>query len=159
MTHHPEPDREAVLAAASEIVEAFAATDGDRYFAAFAPEASFVFHSEPERLGDRAAYEQFWAGWLEGGWRVVSCTSSDPLVQTFPGGAVFSHSVATTVETGEGTDSYRERETIVFRVEEPRAHFSVDDSGRATDAAAPRLIAVHEHLSPMPDTAPEASDG
>nr|MDQ2698596.1 hypothetical protein [Actinomycetota bacterium] len=83
-------------------------------------------------------------------------------VQTFPGGAVFSHSVATTVETGEGTDSYRERETIVFRVEESSADFRVDDSGTATDAAAPRLIAVHEHLSPMPDAAPAApaaSDG
>ncbi|HEY6800503.1 MAG TPA: nuclear transport factor 2 family protein [Agromyces sp.] len=158
MTHHPEPDREAVLDAASEIVQAFAATDGDRYFAAFAPDASFVFHSEPERLADRAAYEQLWAGWLEGGWRVVSCTSSDPLVQTFPGGAVFSHSVATTVETGEGTDSYRERETIVFRVEEQSADFRVDEAGTATDAAAPRLIAVHEHLSPMPDVA-AAPDG
>ncbi|RXZ73047.1 YybH family protein [Agromyces albus] len=134
-----EPTRDAVLAAASEIVDAFAATDGERYFAAFAPDASFVFHTEPERLADRAAYERLWAGWVDGGWRVVSCTSSEPLVQPFPGGAVFTHSVATTVETGEGNESYRERETIVFRVE------------AATDAVSPRLIAVHEHLSPMPD--------
>jgi ketosteroid isomerase-like protein len=144
MTDPTEPDREAVLAAASEIVDAFAATDGDRYFAAFAPEATFLFHTEPERLADRAAYERLWAGWVDGGWRVVSCTSSDPLVQTFPGGAVFTHSVETTVDTGEGTESYRERETIVFRVE------------AAADAASPRLVAVHEHLSPMPD-APDAS--
>jgi ketosteroid isomerase-like protein len=144
MTDPTEPDREAVLAAASEIVDAFGATDGDRYFAAFAPEATFLFHTEPERLADRAAYERLWAGWVDGGWRVVSCTSSDPLVQTFPGGAVFTHSVETTVDTGEGTESYRERETIVFRVE------------AAADAASPRLVAVHEHLSPMPD-APDAS--
>jgi ketosteroid isomerase-like protein len=141
MTDQTEPNREAVLAAASEIVDAFAATDGERYFAAFSPEATFLFHTEPQRLADRAAYEQLWAGWVEGGWRVVSCTSSDPLVQTFPGGAVFTHSVATTVDTGEGTESYRERESIVFRVE------------AATDAAASRLVAVHEHLSPMPDAA------
>jgi ketosteroid isomerase-like protein len=141
VTHHTEPSRESVLAAASEIVDAFAATDGDRYFAAFAPDATFIFHTEPERLADRAAYERLWAEWVEGGWRVVSCTSSDQLVQWFPGGAVFTHSVDTTVDTGEGTESYRERETIVFRVDE------------ATDAAAPRLIAVHEHLSPMPDAA------
>jgi ketosteroid isomerase-like protein len=141
MTDPTEPDREAVLAAASEIVDAFAATDGDRYFAAFAPEATFLFHTEPERLADRATYERLWAGWVDGGWRVVSCTSSDPLVQTFPGGAVFTHSVATTVDTGEGTESYRERESIVFRVE------------GAADAASPRLVAVHEHLSPMPDAA------
>jgi len=139
MTHHTEPSREAVLAAASEIIDAFAATDGDRYFATFAPDATFVFHTEPDRLPDRAAYERLWAGWIAGGWRVVSCTSSDPLVQTFPGGAVFTHSVATTVDTGEGTESYRERETIVFCIEQ-----------QATDAAAPRLIAVHEHLSPTP---------
>ena len=132
MTDQTEPNREDVLAAASDIVDAFAATDAPRYFATFAPDATFVFHTEPARLDDRAAYERLWAGWLEGGWRVVSCTSSDPLVQTFPGGAIFSHSVATTVETGEGTDSYRERETIVFRA---------DPAG---------LIAVHEHLSPMP---------
>jgi hypothetical protein len=60
-------------------------------------------------------------------------------VQPFPGGAVLTHSVETTVDTGEGTESYRERESIVFRVE------------AATDAAASRLVAVHEHLSPMPD--------
>lgn len=141
MSEPIEPTREAVLAAASEIVDAFAATDGDRYFAAFAPDATFVFHTEPERLGDRAAYERLWAGWTADGWRVVSCTSSEPLVQTLPGGAVFTHSVATTAETGEGPDSYLERETIVFRL----------DPG--TDAAAPRLIAVHEHLSPMPEPA------
>ena len=141
MTDQTEPNREAVLAAASEIVDAFAATDGERYFSAFAPEASFLFHTERQRLPDRAAYERLWAGWVDGGWRVVSCTSSDPLVQTFPGGAVFSHSVDTTVDTGESTESYRERETIVFRVE------------GATDAATPRLVAVHEHLSPMPDSA------
>ena len=144
MTEPTEPTREAVLAAASEIVDAFAATDGDRYFAAFAPEATFLFHTEPERLADRAAYERLWAGWVDGGWRVVSCTSSDPLVQTFPGGAVFTHTVETTVDAGEGNESYRERETIVFRVE------------AAKDAASPRLVAVHEHLSPMPD-APDAS--
>ncbi len=102
MTEQTEPTREAVLTAASEIVQAFAATDGERYFATFAPEATFVFHTEPERLADRATYERLWASWVDGGWHVVSCTSSDQLVQPFPGGAVFSHSVDTTVETGDG---------------------------------------------------------
>lgn len=126
------PTRDQVEAAASAIVDAFAATDGDRYFAAFAPDASFVFHSEPARIDDRAAYERLWADWVEGGWRVVSCTSSDRRVQSFPGGAVFTHSVDTSVETPDGGESYLERETIVFRA----------------DAAG--LVAVHEHLSPMP---------
>ncbi|GAA1751773.1 nuclear transport factor 2 family protein [Agromyces humatus] len=126
------PSRDEVEAAASAIVDAFAATDRDRYFAAFDPDASFVFHSEPSRLDDRAAYERLWAEWVEGGWRVVSCTSSDRHVQAYPGGAVFTHSVDTTVETPDGGESYRERETIVFR------------------ADADALVAVHEHLSPMP---------
>jgi len=126
----PEPDE--VLAAAAEIVDAFAATDGERYFARFAPDTSFVFHTEPGRLDDRAAYERLWSEWVDGGWRVLSCDSSNQLVQVFPGGAVFSHDVATAVDTGDGEDRYRERETIVFRVD--------------GDA----LIAVHEHLSPAP---------
>jgi hypothetical protein len=61
---------------------------------------------------------------------VRDCTSSNQLVQTFPGGAVFSHDVATTVATADGDEDLRERETIVFRS---------DDDG---------LIAIHEHLSP-----------
>ena len=106
MTFPETPSRDEVELAASAIVDAFAATDGDRYFAAFAPDASFVFHSEPARLDDRAAYERLWAEWVEGGWRVVSCTSSDRHVQAFPGGAVFTHSVDTSVETPDGGESY-----------------------------------------------------
>lgn len=131
-----EPGTDEVLAAAADIVAAFAATDGERYFAGFAPTATFVFHAEPERLGDRGAYERLWAGWVEGGWRVLTCDSTNQLVQTFPGGAVFTHDVATAVDTGDGEDRYRERETIVFRT---------DGDG---------LIAIHEHLSPAP--APES---
>lgn len=129
------PGRDEVLAAADAIVAAFAATDGERYFAAFAPEATFVFHTEPDRLGDRAAYERLWAGWVESGWRVLSCDSTNRLVQAFPGGAVFTHDVETAVATGDGDDRYRERETIVFRT---------DGDG---------LVAIHEHLSPAPDGA------
>ena len=146
MTDFLEPTRDEVLAAAAAIVDAFAATDGERYFATFAPEATFIFHTEPERLADRAAYERLWADWVESGWRIVSCTSSDPLVQTFPGGAVFTHTVDTTADTGEATESYRERESIIFRVD------------ASADSAASRLVAVHEHLSPLPEAAAAASD-
>jgi ketosteroid isomerase-like protein len=126
------PNEGDVLAAASAIVDAFAATDGERYFSLFAPDATFVFHTEPERLDDRAAYERLWADWVDGGWEVTSCVSSGRRVQPFAGGAVFTHSVSTSVQTPDGPESYRERETIVFRAE------------------ADRLIAVHEHLSPQP---------
>lgn len=126
------PTEGEVQAAASAIVDAFAATDGERYFALFAPEATFVFHTEPDRLNDRAAYEALWREWVASGWRVTSCASSDPHVQLLPGGAVFTHSVSTSVDTADGPESYNERETIVFR------------------ADGDALIAVHEHLSPQP---------
>jgi ketosteroid isomerase-like protein len=131
------PTEQEVLEAAAGIVAAFAATDTARYFAGFASDASFVFHTEPRRLNSRSDYEELWNEWVAGGWKVVACDSSNPLVTTFPGGAVFIHDVATTVQTGEGQESYRERETIVFR--------------HTPDG---RLAAVHEHLSPSPATSP-----
>ena len=127
------PSEAAVLAAADAIVTAFSATDTDAYFAGFAPTATFIFHPEPARLDSRAAYEALWAEWLASGWRVTSCASSDRLVQTFPGGAVFSHTVATSVETPDGAESYVERESIIFQAD-----------------ADGRLLAIHEHLSTVP---------
>ena len=127
------PHKDEVLSAASAIVDAFTATDGERYFSGFTPKATFIFHTEPNRLNERAEYESLWVSWVESGWRVLECESSNPAVQSFPGGAVFSHSVFTRVNTGEGEEAYRERETIVFRI----------------DGA--QLLAVHEHLSPLPE--------
>ncbi len=126
------PAESAVLAAADAIIDAFAATDTDHYFAGFAEDASFVFHPEASRLNSRAEYERLWDSWLQSGWRVSSCRSTDRLVQTFPGGAVFTHTVATDVSTPDGSDAYVERESIIFRA---------DSDGR--------LIAIHEHLSPL----------
>lgn len=127
------PTTEAVEAAASAIVDAFAATDGDRYFALFAPDATFVFHTEPNRLNRRDEYERLWQEWVDSGWRVTSCTSTNSRIQTFDGGAVFTHTVDTSVDTADGPESYRERETIVFAAQNGE------------------LIAIHEHLSPIPD--------
>lgn len=123
------PSEAEVLQAAAKIVDAFAATDTERYFAGFAPETTFIFHPEPARLESRAAYEEQWQGWIADGWRVVSCTSSQQLAQPFLGGAVFSHTVDTTVLVDGAEESYTEQETIIFRVE------------------GEGLIAVHEHLS------------
>ncbi|WP_394254409.1 nuclear transport factor 2 family protein [Pseudoclavibacter helvolus] len=124
------PSEDAVLSAADAIIAAFAATDTAAYFSGFSPEASFVFHPEPARLDSRAEYEVLWAGWVAAGWRVTSCVSTDRLVQVFPGGAVFSHTVATSIDSDQGPASYVERESIIFKVE-------ADNS----------LIAIHEHLS------------
>lgn len=128
------PQPAAVEAAAAAIVDAFAATDTERYFAAFAPDATFIFHTEAARLDSRAAYEHIWAEWLESGWRVLSCASTDSRVQVFDGGGIFTHTVDTAVRTADGDESYRERETIVFTLQ------------------GDQLIAVHEHLSPLTGT-------
>lgn len=127
--------REQVLAAADNLLAAFAATDTSAYFGCFSPDATFIFHPEPARLDDRAAYEQLWSTWLADGWRVVSCQSSERLVQLLGDRgdlAIFSHTVDTVTAVGAEQTAYRERETIVFAL--------ADD----------RILAVHEHLSTVP---------
>lgn len=127
-----KPSKEKVLAAAGFIVDAFARTDGKAYFRCFSPDASFVFHSEKHRLDSRGQYEALWSDWLRQHWRVIECESTDRHVQSFPGGAVFSHTVQTSVTSDSGPDGYTERETIVFQALEDQS-----------------LVAIHEHLSPV----------
>lgn len=126
-----------VLAAADAVVAAFRAMDTQAYFDCFAEDATFVFHTEQGRLGSRRAYEELWATWLADGWRVTECISGNPRIQLLGATAVFTHDVRTTTSIGGTTETTRERETIVFH----RSNGSVE--------------AVHEHLSPTPDDAPE----
>lgn len=132
--------RSQVQAAADALVAAFARSDRDAYFACFAPQATFLFHTTAGRLESRADYERLWAQWVaDVGFRVVSCASSEPAIQVLGKAgdvAVFSHRVRTVVETSAGRETVSERETIVF----------------ARSGADWR--AVHEHLSP--DPAPSA---
>ena len=123
-----------VSAAAERLVAAFAAGRVEDYFASFAADATFVFHTTPDRLESRDAYRRLWREWeQEDDFRVVSCTSSNPLVtQLGDEVAVFVHDVATTVSTSAGVESLRERETIVFA------------------RRAGEWVGVHEHLSPAP---------
>jgi ketosteroid isomerase-like protein len=121
-----------VMAATDELVAAFAATDTAKYFACFSPTSTFVFHAEETRLDDRAAYEALWASWLEQGWQVVSCKSSERLVQVLGDAAVLSHTVDTVTSIHGVQTTSRERESIVF----------VGDGER--------VVAVHEHLSSVP---------
>lgn len=123
-----------VLDAAAALVAAFGSHDRDGYFAAFAPDATFLFHTTPGLLGSRAAYEAEWAAWEAAGFRVLACASSDRHVQVLGADvAVFTHAVRTRTRDGEGEHDLAERETIVFR--------------RAADG---RWLGVHEHLSPAP---------
>ncbi|MER5753230.1 nuclear transport factor 2 family protein [Streptomyces sp. NPDC002088] len=120
-----------VLKAADALVSAFGEGRLDDYFAAFAPDATFVFHTTPERLTSTADYRALWDRWVaEDDFRVLACTSTGQLVQLLGDTAVFSHQVETTVSTTAGQETLHERETIVFQRQ---------DSGR--------WLAVHEHLS------------
>jgi len=126
-----------VSAAAAAIVAAFGRHDPTAYFALFAPEATFVFHTTPQRLDSRAEYQAEWAKWEKNdGFRVLSCKSSDQRVQVLGDAAVFTHTVVTEISTRQGPTTMRERETIVFRRE------------------GGKWIAVHEHLSPLPKSTP-----
>ncbi|MCW3479647.1 nuclear transport factor 2 family protein [Neisseriaceae bacterium JH1-16] len=123
-----------VLQAADALVQAFGRHDTDAYFAAFAPNASFVFHTLPQRLDSRAAYQAEWRNWEHDlGFRVVRCASSDQQVQWVGEAALFTHTVETVVAIDGVEQAMRERETIVFQRD-----------------ADQRWLAVHEHLSPIP---------
>ena len=123
-----------VRRAADALVSAFASGDLDAYFACFADDATFLFHSTDRLLTSTEDYRQEWARWVaEDGFRVIDCSTSDTVVQVLPDTAVLTHRVRTTVATHEGEDVLHERETIVF---------ARQDGGR--------WLAVHEHLSPVP---------
>lgn len=125
----------AVLDAAAALVDAFGRHDTAAYFDAFAPDATFTFHTAEEPLRSRHDYEALWAAWeQEDGFHVLSCASSDPFVQIVGGSGdigIFTHAVSTQVRTNAGRETVEERETIVF--------------ARQPDG---RWLAVHEHLSP-----------
>jgi ketosteroid isomerase-like protein len=130
----PSADETAVRRAAEELVAAFGAHDTAGYFARFAPEATYVFHTTPDRLPDRASYERLWEQWeREDGFRVHGCSSSAADVRLHGGVGIFVHDVATDLELGGARSIVRERETIVF------------------ERRGAGWLAVHEHLSPRPE--------
>ncbi|HBP4888768.1 TPA: nuclear transport factor 2 family protein [Pseudomonas aeruginosa] len=104
---------EQVLEAARRLVAAFARNDAEAYFAAFS----------------------------EDGFEVLACESSNTCVSLQGDLAIFSHDVATRLRL-QGTESLnRERETILFRLEQQEG----------------RWLACHEHLSAMPEYLPSTS--
>lgn len=122
-----------VEAAAKRLMTAFAATDTDEYFHCFAPDATFVFYTEPNRLTSRGEYRALWQNWLEDGWRVSDCASSNAHIQVAGPCAVFSHDVETVIDVAGTKETLHERETIIF-----------------TRTESGGVLAVHEHLSPTP---------
>lgn len=124
-------EREA-LAAADAIIDDFAHHRRDAYFAGFAPDATFLFHTTPNRLDGRAAYETLWDDWERtAGFRVHGCVSTNRRIQLFGPVAVFSHDVATRLEMHGRVDTVLERESIIL------------------ERRAGAWLCVHEHLSTL----------
>ena len=123
-----------VLQTAAHLVSCFAKHDFDGYFSCFAEDAVFIFHTSKKVLINKAEYKQEWKSWeKDWGFHVKACKSSNQRVQMFDQVAIFSHDVATTLNTSDGEKSFEERETIVFSY------------------VHGKWVAVHEHLSPMPE--------
>lgn len=129
----PGEDAEGVLGAAARLVDAFARFDKAEYFACFRGDASFVFYNSPIEFSERARYEREWDEWVRDGWRVLSCTSTNPRARMLDRDtALFAHEVHTTLGPLEESTILHERETIIFCRE------------------AGGWLAVHEHLSSFP---------
>jgi uncharacterized protein (TIGR02246 family) len=123
-----------IRGALTELVSAFGNDDTEAYFRAFAPDAIFVFYTEPSVLVGRDQWRALWDQWHRDGFRVLSCESSNVQVAiTEPNMGFIVHEVHTEVLMDGEKNLLHERETIVFRRE---------DDGR--------WRAVHEHLSPLP---------
>ena len=103
------------LAAVDTIIANFGSHQRDAYFAGFAPEATFLFYTTPERIEYRAGYEQLWHEWeRDNGFHVVSCSSSNRRIQVFGTTAVFSHDVDTVLTMDGATETVAERESIIL---------------------------------------------
>lgn len=123
-----------VLQAAAALVQAFASNDTQGYFACFSEDATFLFHTLPQPLLSRRAYEQVWAQWQAEGFAVLGCQSSNGQVSLQGDVAIFMHDVATHLRVGGEALQLQERETIVFRLH------------------GERWLACHEHLSALSDS-------
>lgn len=126
-----------VASAADHLVAAFSSMDADAYFGSFAPTRPLSL-PRTGQLNARAEYEALWAEWVEGGWKITGCESSNQLIQIAGDTGIFTHDVATSIEVDGTAETLHERETIVFVRDETGA-----------------IVAVHEHLSPTPAANPE----
>lgn len=134
----------AVLKAAAALVRAFAGNDRAAYFGAFTADASFVFHTLPQPLLSRDAYQALWDSWRrDEGFEVLSCTSSNAFVSLQGDVAIFMHDVATELRMNGEHYFSQERETIVFTRQ-----------GSRTEQQQGLWLACHEHLSAMPEGLP-----
>jgi len=113
------------------LVDAFARTDTEAYFAVLDPDATFAFAGEPEPLAGRDAYRSLWDGWVASGWRVTSCESTERRVTLAGPVAILTHRVLTSTTGPDGGQRLDERESVVV--------------ARCGDGV---VRVLHEHLSP-----------
>ncbi|GAB13295.1 hypothetical protein ARGLB_037_01460 [Arthrobacter globiformis NBRC 12137] len=125
-----------VVDAAAKMVEAFSNSRTDDYFACFAEDATFLFHPEDRRLESRSAYRALWETWIEGGWKVTDCKSTNRRIQLHGPIALLTHDVETHTEENGTRETSFERETIVF--------------AKNPDGS---VSCLHEHLSVDPSLA------
>ncbi|WP_413317141.1 nuclear transport factor 2 family protein [Agrococcus sp. 1P02AA] len=118
--------------AAQVIVRAFRDNDEEAYFAGFVADCSFAFHADPEPLLGADAWRSAWRDLQASGWRVTECRTLWDHVRAVGDGGVYLHELETTAGTFDALEAYRERDSIVFARRDGR------------------LLAVHEHLSPIP---------
>ena len=119
-----------MIAAAGALVAAFGTHDRPRYFASFAPSATFIFYNSDRVFKSRAAYEAEWKEWETTGFKVLACSSLNSEVMVLTQDvAVFTHQVRTKLNTADGVMDTGERETIVFQLLDGK------------------WLGVHEHLS------------
>ena len=132
-----------VRQAAANLVAAFASNDTARYFACFSEDATFLFHTLPQPLLSRRAYEDLWAQWQAEGFAVLACESGNAHVSLQGDVAIFMHDVATHIRIAGEEHQLSERETIVFKRQ-----------GSRTQEQQGLWLACHEHLSAMPEGLP-----
>lgn len=118
-----------ISSAAEAIVRAFERNDESDYFSRFSPTCTFIFAPDNTVHPDRASWHSAWSELQESGWRVEKCRTLESGSHVFPQGGVFWHMLETTALVDGVTQTYRERETIVF------------------ENSQEGLLAVHEHLS------------
>ena len=122
------------LAVVDAIISDFGHNRVNEYFAHFAPDATFIFHTSPARLDSRAEYELLWAEWVrESSFAVLSCVSTDRKIAVHGDVAIFTHSVSTVLSIDGATETQLERESIILEL-------------RDGD-----WLCVHEHLSGRDD--------
>ena len=121
-----------VEAAAVALIDAFAKNDRPRYFAAFVPEATFVFPIVDRVMVSRDDYAAEWQRWVEADdFKVTACMSSERMIQIYGDVAIFIHRTITHSTGRSGPCTLHERETIIFK------------------KIGGVWLAAHEHVSPL----------